>query len=262
LAAFSFLNFIVLSISFRELCVAKNELLSNVTHKDLKIIQGHTSRGGDNVGYAAIIPWEFRQAAACYPIFFRRTKSDNQFEVVALFGFALDENLYVSDQRKEDIYIPLSVARIPFAIGYTQDAETGQREPVVHVDMDHPRVSFTEGNPVFLEHGGNSPYLDNINSILAELINGVNVCKRFTDILQAEDLLEPFVLKITLDNGQKIEMGGFYTINEKVLRDLNAEQLARLHSQNFLELIYMSIASLTNIKKLINKKNALLKNKS
>jgi hypothetical protein len=89
----------------------------------------------------------------------------------------------------------------------------------------------------------------------------VNVCKRFTDILQAEDLLEPFVLKITLDNGQQIEMGGFYTINEKVLRDLNAEQLARLHSQNFLELIYMSIASLANIKKLINKKNALLKNK-
>ncbi len=240
--------------------MAKNELLNNVTHKDLKIIQGHTTRSGDNIGYATIIPWEFRQVASCYPIFFRKTNSDNQFEAVALFGFVPNENLYIVDQRQDDIYIPLSVARIPFAIGYTQDAETGQREPVVHVDMDHPRVSFIEGNSVFLEHGGNSPYLESINSILAELINGVTVCKRFTDILQAEDLLEPFVLKITLDNGQQIEMGGFYTINEKVLRDLNAEQLARLHSQNFLELIYMSIASLVNIKKLINKKNALLRN--
>lgn len=238
--------------------MAKNELLNNVTHKDLKIIQERTSRSGDNIGYAAIIPWEFRQAASCYPIFFRRTSSDNQFEAVALFGFAPDENLFIGDKHQDDIYTPLSVARIPFAIGYTQNSETGQREPVIHVDMNHPRVSFTDGNSVFLEHGGNSPYLEQINSILAELINGVNVCKRFTDILQAEDLLEPFVLKIALDNGQQIEMSGFYTINEKVLRELNGEQLMRLHSQNFLELIYMSIASMGNIKKLIDKKNKSL----
>ena len=239
--------------------MAKNELLSNVTHKELKIIQESTNFGGDNMGYATIIPWEFRQAAACYPIFFRKTNSFNQFEAVALFGFAPDENLFIGDQRQDDTYIPLSVARIPFAIGYTQMPETGQREPMVHVDVDHPRVSFTQGDAVFLEHGGNSPFLEYINSILEELINGVAVCKRFTDILQAEDLLEPMVLKITLDNAQKIETSSFYTINEKVLRELSAEQLARLHSQNFLELIYMSIASLANIKKLINKKNKSLR---
>lgn len=238
--------------------MARNELLNNVTHKDLKIIQERASLGGESIGYAAIVPWEFRQAASCYPIFFRRTSRENQFEAVALFGFAADENLFIGDQRQEDIYTPLSVARIPFAIGYTQNSDTGQREPVIHVNMDHPRVSSREGSAVFLEHGGNSPYLEQINSILAELMNGVTVCKRFTDILQAEDLLEPFVLKITLDNGQQIEMGGFYTINETVLRSLNAEQLARLHNQNFLELIYMSIASLTNVKKLISKKNKSL----
>jgi hypothetical protein len=240
--------------------VARNELLNNVTHKDLKIIQEHLAPCSDRIGFAAIIPLEFRQAASCYPIFFRRTHSDNQFEAVALFGFAPDENLFVDDQRQDDNYVPLSVARIPFAIGYTQDAATGQREPVIHVDMDNPRVSIAQGEPVFLAQGGNSPYLDQVNSILAELIAGVTVCKRFTDILQAEDLLEPFVLKITLNNGQVIETGGFYTINEKVLRELNAEQLARLHSQNFLELIYMSIASLVNVKKLINKKNRQLRN--
>ena len=240
--------------------MTKNVLLDNVTHKDLKIIPENSNAQGEGLGFSAIVPWEFRQVAACYPIFFRKTGSENQFEAIALFGFSPNENLFVSDQRRDNIYTPLSVARIPFVIGYTQAGEAGQREPVVHIDMDHPRVSFTEGTPVFLEHGGNSPYLEQINSILAELISGVNVCKRFTDILQAEDLLEPFVLKITLDNGQQIELGGFYTINEKTLRELGAEQLARLHNQNFLELIYMSIASLANIKKLINKKNALLRN--
>lgn len=235
--------------------MANNVLLDNVTHKDLKIIQARGTQRGDAIGYSAIVPWEFRQVAASYPIFFRKTASGNQFEAVALFGFAPDENVVADAQGWGDNYIPLSVERSPFSIGYTQDAETGQRQPVIHVDMDHPRVSFSDGEAVFLAHGGNSEYLEHINSILAELINGVTVCQRFTDILQAEDLLEPFVLKIELDNGERIELRGFYTINEMVLRDLGAEQLARLHSQNFLELIYMSIASLANIKKLINKKN-------
>lgn len=235
-----------------------NVLLDNVTHKELKIIQRRSAALGDNIGYSVVIPWEFSQVASSYPIFFRKIAATNQFEPVALFGFAPHENLFVSATGWDDAYIPLSVERMPFMIGYTQDSETGQRQPVVHVDIDHPRVSETEGNPVFLEHGGSSPYLEQINSILAELLNGVTVSKRFTDLLQAEDLLEPFTLKIQLDNGQHIELGGFYTINQMVLRDLNAEQLARLHSQNFLELIYMSIASMGNIKKLIDKKNKSL----
>ncbi len=237
--------------------MAKNVLLDNVTYKDLKIIQARGSQLGDAIGYSVIVPWEFRQVAASYPIFFRKT-NNNQFEAVALFGFAPDENLFADAQGWGENYIPLSVERIPFAIGYTQDAQSGQRQPMIHVDIEHPRVSFSEGESVFLAQGGNSPYLEQINSILAELINGVTVCQRFTDILQAEDLLEPLVLKIALDNGQQLELRGFYTINEMVLRDLGAEQLARLHSQNFLELIYMSVASLANIKKLIDKKNKSL----
>ena len=237
--------------------MAKNVLLDNVTHKDLKINPARGRHLGDAIGYAAIVPWEFRQVAANYPIFYRKT-TNNQFEAVALFGFAPDENLFIDAAGWCGNYLPLSMERIPFSIGYTQDSASGHRQPVIHVDMDHPRVSATEGLPVFLPQGGNSDYLESINSILAELINGVTICQRYTDILQAEDLLEPFVLKIMLDNGTEVELGGFYTINEMVLRDLGAEQLARLHSQNFLELIYMSIASMANIKKLVSKKNKLL----
>ena len=237
--------------------MARHVLLDNITHKDLKIIPARGNGGGDDIGYSAIVPWEFRQAAAHFPIFFRKT-SNSQFEAVALFGFSPDENLFIDATGWSDAYMSLSVERIPFSIGYTQDFESGQRQLVIHVDMDHPRVSFTTGTAVFLKQGGHSKYLEQVNSILAELINGVTVCQRFTDILQAEDLLEPFILQSTLDNGELLELRGFYTINEMVLRDLNAEQLARLHSQNFLELIYMSIASLANIKKLIDKKNTLL----
>ncbi|ACE85576.1 SapC family protein [Cellvibrio japonicus] len=238
--------------------MARYVLLDNLNHKTIKVINQRGKTWGDNIGYSAIIPREFRQVASCYPIFFRKIQANNQFEPVAMFGLAPDENLFLSDAGWGSHYIPLSQVRTPFAIGYTGELSASQRQPVIHIDIDHPRVSYTEGNALFLEDGSHSPYLEQVNSILAELINGVGICKRFTDILQAEGLLEPFTLKYELDNGTQAELNGFYTINEMVLRDLNSEQLVRLHRQNFLELIYMVIASLSNVKKLIARKNQSL----
>ena len=58
--------------------------------------------------------------------------------------------------------------RQPFLIGFQQAEKDGApiKEMVISVDMDSPRVSTTEGEPVFLEHGGNTGYLDQVNSIL------------------------------------------------------------------------------------------------
>ena len=234
--------------------MVKHALLDNVTHKDLKIMVKRGAEYGDNLWHAPVVPREFRQVAATYPIVFRKVAASNQFEAVALFGFAAKENLFLDQQGWQADYIPLSVERIPFMIGQATDRITGEQQLVMHVDMEHPRVSFTEGVSVFLEQGGNSPFLERMNSVLAELMSGLNASKRFVDILQAEDLLEPFTLKFPLNAGESIALAGFYTINEDVLRALNGDQLARLHNQNFLELIYLVIASLANIGKLIRKK--------
>ncbi|HSC68679.1 MAG TPA: SapC family protein [Cellvibrio sp.] len=234
--------------------MGKNVLLDNVTHKGLKIITGQRSGYGYELGHAVIVPREFRQVAANYPIVFRKISASNQFEAVALFGFNAQENLYLNDNGWQADYIPLSVERIPFMIGHATDPMTGEQQPVIHIDMENPRVSFCEGVDVFLEHGGKAPYLEHINSILAELMNGLGVSKRFVDILLAEDLLEPFTLKFPLKDNSAIELSGYYTIKEETLRSLNGDQLARLHNQNFLELIYMVIASLANLGKLIKKK--------
>jgi hypothetical protein len=233
-----------------------NALLNNVTHKNLKIIVKRGAEYGDDMWHAPIVPREFRQIAATYPIVFRKVSSTNQFEAVALFGFEPKENLYLDNNGWHADYIPLSVERIPFMIGQAADRITREQQSVIHVDMTHPRISFTEGNNVFLPHGGNTPFLERINSVLAELMTGLTASKRFIDILLAEDLLEPFTLKFPVNNERLLELTGFYTINEDILRGLNGDQLARLHNQNHLELIYMVIASLTNIGKLIRKKQA------
>jgi hypothetical protein len=81
-------------------------------------------------------------------------------------------------------------------------------------------------------------------------------------LLVGLDLVEPFTLKFELFGGEKINLTGLYTINEDKLRDLNGSALEALHQKGFLLDVYMMLASIPNVGKLIDKKNSLLANKS
>ena len=54
-----------------------------------------------------------------------------------LFGFAEAENLFVTDDGWDARYVPLTILRQPFLIGFQESFEAGvpQRTPVVHVDL-------------------------------------------------------------------------------------------------------------------------------
>jgi hypothetical protein len=53
-------------------------------------------------------------------------------------------------------------------------------------------------------------------------------------------------------------MVGFYIINEEKLSELDSETLATFHAKGYLQAIYMAIASQSNIRGLINRKNKQL----
>ena len=78
------------------------------------------------------------------------------------------------------------VARGPFLIGVQgQGGRRKRYDPLIHVDLDHPRVSFTEGESVFLPQGGNSRLLDHVAAILRGIHEGAgrqgDVRRVFTD---------------------------------------------------------------------------------
>ena len=244
--------------------MAKIELLNNIDHKDLKVRIERSAELGDNMWFTPTFPQEFRSLQNQYPIVFTRNEQLGQFQAVALLGFEIGENLYLDDNGWNARYIPLSVMRQPFLIGY-QDAEkdgVGINQMVVSVDMDNPRVNKTEGTAVFLEHGGNTEYLERINSILNLMHEGFERNSAFIDMLMGMDLLESFVLDIELDNGDEHRMSGFYTINEESLSGLTGDDLFILNNNGHLESIYMAIASMSNIASLVAKKNKLLENRS
>ena len=237
-----------------------HQLLDNLTHKDLRIITQHKPEYGDTASYTNVFVDELRDVQGQYPIFFRKNSDKAQFEVIALFGFAEQENLYLDNNGWHASYIPLTIRRRPFLIGYQNINTDGMatQQPVVHIDMDSPRVSSTEGEMVFLEQGGQSPYLQEISSVLKTIDEGYRQTKAFTDILLENDLIESVSIKVQLNNGSHNELGGLYTLNEEKIAELNGDKLTILHQQGYLQNMHMILASMSNMTALIEKKNQQL----
>jgi len=240
--------------------MSKHALLDNVTHKDLKILPGYREGQGFDIGTARVFPMEFGELQVEYPIVLTRNKESGHFEPVVLLGLSSNENLFLNTNGWDARYIPLAIERQPFLIGFQETAESGmpQRQPMVHIDLDHPKVSMTEGQPVFLQHGGESPLLERISSVLLTIHQGNEINQTFSKLLVGLDLVESSTMEFTLANGEKHTLGGLHIINERRLSELNGDALEALHQKGFLQSVYMMLASMPNFRKLIDRKNAIL----
>lgn len=225
-------------------------LLNNVQHKDLRVLTQRSATLGDDVMFALTFPAEFRTLQAHYPIVFRKTDDATSFEPVALFGFQHGENLFLNDAGWDAPEVPLLIERHPFLIGRQGE------ELLVHIDVEHPRVGTQEGEPLFLEYGGIAPYLERVNSVLLTIHQGLQTLPGFIGALLEHDLLESFVFDIELDDGSQNRLAGFYTIHEERLAALDAAALARLHRSGYLQPVYMAVASMSQFRALIARKNA------
>lgn len=237
--------------------MTKHVLLDNVTHKHLKIITERGAKYGDNIPSVLTFPFEFKDIQTHYPICFSQDPSTGKFHALALMGFEDNENLFLDDHGWDASYIPLMIQRQPFLVGLPQSPQSnGEPSQLqVHLDMHNPRVSKTQGRTVFLQHGGNSDYLQSISSILEAVYTGQDESAVFFDTLLNLALLESFTLEITLDDGSNNTLTGFYTINEDKLSALPSEVLSKLMINGCLESIYMVIASMANFRCLIERKN-------
>jgi hypothetical protein len=241
--------------------MANFQILNNIDHRNLRIITERSADYGDNVWYTVTFPSEFRAVQRHYPVFFIKHSETGEYQAAAMFGVEEGENLFLDENGWNASYIPLNLMRQPFLVGFQESTETGResQEPVVTVDMDHPRVSLEKGEPVFLEHGGNTEFLEQINSILNAVFVGTRSSKPFFATLQDLNLIESFVLDAQLYDGSEHRLAGFYTINEEVLGNLDGAHLEMLNKKGYLEAIYMVIASMTNLPTLLERKNELRK---
>jgi hypothetical protein len=194
-----------------------------------------------------------------YPLFFRKENSTGEYQLVAMVGVEEDENLFLNENTHiwQADYIPSVVAKGPFLIGFQDQSKDGgsDQAPVVHVDIDSPRIDPKNGLPVFLEHGGNSPYLEKINSLLLNIYTGMADTKNMLQAFTQLNLIEPVNLEISLNNGDQHKVHGNYTISSEKLAALKGSDLVSLNKSGYLQHAFFIMSSLNNVKKLITIKN-------
>lgn len=231
-------------------------LLNNIEHHDLRVIQRYGAMFGDNVATVLTFPTEYADVQREYPIFFRKDAQSGEFQSVILLGFEKSENLFLEKDSWSANYIPGVIARGPFLIGFQERANGADisREPVIHVDLDNPRISRTEGEPVFLPQGGNSPYIERIAAVLNGIREGLDIGKKMFAAFTAIDLIEPVNLEVKLNDEAGYKLEGLYTISRERLAALDGESLHKLNSAGFLEGAFLVLASLGNIHRLVSLK--------
>jgi len=232
-------------------------LLNNIQHKDLKVIARFSAAFGDNINQVAIVPTEFEAIQREYPILLSRSP-EGEYQALALLGLDKDENLFLDQQGWHARYVPAMQVRGPFLIGFQQQQDTAgepRREPMIHVDLDHPRVSRTEGEPLFLPQGGSSPYLEHITRVMRLMHQGLSISGAMFAAFKELALIEPVAVQINLSDREQYQLADYYTIGEERLAQLSGASLERLHKAGYLRAAYCVVSSLQNINRLIELKN-------
>ncbi|MDN4501520.1 SapC family protein [Alteromonadaceae bacterium BrNp21-10] len=233
-------------------------VLNNVDHKDLKVDTRPSQHYGDNVNRTVAHTPEIGELHKEFPILFYKNPENQQLQMHVIMGLEKDENLFLHNNQWTSRYVPAVLARGPFSIGYRKVDDQGeeQQEPVICIDMDDPRVNADNAESVFLQFGGESPYLTYVKKALQTIESGAQFDKTLFTLAESMDLLEPVSIQIQLSNVEQINFSDYYTINQEKLSKLDGESLAKLNQFGVLSLLHFLLSSLGNFQRLIDLKNA------
>ena len=234
-------------------------ILTSDQHRSIAVDTRARPEYGDTVNRAVALSAEFNELHREFPLLLRKTDEAPGFVAHAILGFEKDENLFVEGERWTTTFIPATLARGPFSLGYIR-AEEGGDAPAgvkVMIDEQHPRLR-ADGQPVFLPLGGETPYLQGIKRVLQTVDAGLRADRVLYAELVAMGLLEEVQIQISVFPELRYDFAGYHSINQEKLAALDAEQLLRLHRLGLLALVYFLISSLGNFQKLVNLKIARL----
>jgi hypothetical protein len=240
--------------------LANPVILKHDTHRKLRVITTQSAEYGDNLHIVPVIGDEISTLVLDFPVYLMKSEETGKFNLYALLGLELGENLYLQGEDWAAGYVPLYMRRQPFLLA-SKDGEkqtSGGKEASIAIDMDNKRINESQGEAIFNEDGTKTPYLEDIIKMLVMLAKGIESTEVFISILVEHDLIVPTQLNIVFGNGEKKTVGGIYTLNADKLGELKDEVVVELHSRGFLQACYMMLASMGHVQKMISMKNATL----
>lgn len=208
---------------------------------------------------------ELKYIAVHFPICLTKGEN-NTYNIKCLMGIIGNQNVYIDNKGSwTGLYLPLSLRCLPFLIGETEE------EPIKKVicfksgldldlDLDLISNSLEPGYIPFFDKSGHiSKELNEIMRLLESIVQNNVKTKLALKSLQEEDMLVEWPIKMKFKDGEK-SIDGLFKINEKKLYKLSKDQLNRLYQSGALQIAYLQILSIENLKKIVDGHLKLVKN--
>jgi hypothetical protein len=204
-----------------------------------------------SINQALVVPSEFEPLQREYPILFRRD-AQGGFQSVAILGLDRGENLFLRDGEWITRYVPATLRRGPLFLGVGDEEQPG--DAAILIDLDDPRVSESEGEPLFLPHGGAAPFLQQAAEALHTVHEGLELSRAMFAVFAELDLIQPVEINVEIGDGTRYRLPDFLTIGADRFAALSGAELERLNRAGFLAAAVHARSSLANIERLIELK--------
>ena len=228
--------------------MARLELLNTEAHGGLRLRPPVAAEPH----FVQIVLPEFASAAACCPILFAKNPETGSFYAGAMFGFKRGENLLDDDSGVGRAFRPLDVERQGFFASGEEIA----------VDLDHPRISRDEGDPLFDEDGDPAEAMRRIQRAIGLLVTGTDQTDAFIRKMVDLRLVESIDISLNFDDGETLRLEGLYTVSLDSLAELDDQPALELFRSGYLHHAYTVADSLRQIPVLAHRRNQHLADSS
>jgi hypothetical protein len=226
----------------------KPVLLDREKHKRLRVrpSEGFAFARKANSVYLAGV--EFNEAMKEYAIVFTRA-GNNKMVPVAVLGLRTRENLFVGDKDAWlGRYVPAFVRRYPFVLAHLGGEQLG-----VCIDEAYKGFNLKQGEQLFDDKGGNTPFLDGALQFLESFQREFTRTEVFCQRLEQFGLLREMNARAELKDGRQFTVGGLFIVDEQKLMTLPDAVALSLFRSGELHLVSMHLASLSNMQKLTDR---------
>jgi hypothetical protein len=226
----------------------KPVLLDRARHKQLRVRPSTNftfARKANSVYLAGV---EFNEVMKEYAIVFTRSAT-GRVVPVAMLGLRSHENLFIDEEERwAAAYVPAFVRRYPFVLAQLAGEQLG-----VCIDEAYEGFNTTEGEALFDDKGANTPFLVNAVQFLENYQREFARTEVFCQRLEQFGLLRETNAQAHLKDGRTFTIANVLVVDEARLKALPDAVALGLFRSGELHLVYMHLASLSNMQKLADK---------
>lgn len=227
--------------------------LNSDIHRNLRFLSSNVTyefaRKTTSVLLAGI---EFAEAGREYPIVFVRGE-DKKMRPVVLLGVSNEQNLFVDESGKwNSRYIPAFVRRYPFVMA---EGEPGKL--VVCIDEECQALNNEQGDLMINAEGQLEPRMQEIMQFLENFQKEFVRTELMIQLLDDLDLFVEQSARFDTKSGEVFQLNAFYLIDEAKFNQIADDKLPGLFHSGALGLAYLHLASLGNLRVLLDRISGL-----